>query len=152
LLGRRYLWQAGRGVLPFGLTMGKLVAFISIPAVLPLIFGPLIAQLLPGFLRDLVEAAVGPCFRYRLTNRRVVVERPLQRKEERSVSLDRFDEIQIVVLPGQEWYPAGDLVFKKGGVETFRLEGVRWPEAFRRSCLRAHQAHTGVNKALGVAV
>ena len=33
-----------------------------------------------------------PALRYRLTNRRVIVERPLQKIEERSVALDRFDE------------------------------------------------------------
>ncbi len=29
------------------------------------------------------------------------------------VELDRFDSIELVIQPGQEWYPAGDLIFYK---------------------------------------
>ena len=87
------------------------------------------------------------CRRYRLTNRRVVVDRGLRGAEERSVALDRFDTVEVVVLPGQEWYHAGDLVFRLGPVETFRLSGVPRPETFRQTCLKAHISYVGIAKA-----
>jgi PH (Pleckstrin Homology) domain-containing protein len=84
--------------------------------------------------------------RYRLTNRRIVVERGITGVEEKSIDLDRFDSISIDVLPGQAWYDAGDLVFKHGNVETFRLAGVSRPEAFRQTCIKAHMANVGVKR------
>ena len=76
------------------------------------------------------------CLRYRLTNRRVLVEQPFGGGEQQSVSLDRFDTVTLEVLPGQEWYPAGDLIFRNGPIETFRLSGVPHPEGFRHTCLK----------------
>jgi hypothetical protein len=70
--------------------------------------------------------------RYRLTNRRVFVD------------FDKFDSIELVVEPGQEWYAAGDLVFRKGAVETFRLPGVSRPESFRQTCLKVQQSYRSV--------
>jgi hypothetical protein len=84
-----------------------------------------------------------------VTNRRIIVERGLQAKEEKSVDLDRFDAIDIDVDLGQEWYDAADLVFRQGDIETFRLEGVSRPAAFRQVCLKSHQAYVGVREALG---
>src|SRR5438046_538240 len=86
--------------------IGNLWALLSIPIALVLFFmriAPWIGQ------------------RYTLTNRRIVVYKGLLIEEERSVALDRFDTIDIVVLPGQGWYDAGDLVFRLGNTETFRL-------------------------------
>ena len=68
--------------------------------------------------------------------------------EEASVSLDKFDAIEVVVQPGQDWYPAGDLIFRLGATETFRLAGVSRPESFRQTCLKAQLSHVGVQKAL----
>lgn len=113
------------------LRIGNLFALLSIPIALVLYF----ARVAPG---------IGT--RYRLTNRRLIVERGLQGVEEKSVDLDRFDTILIDVLPGQEWYNAGDLVFRQGNVETFRLEGVSRPEAFRETCLKSHVAHSTVKR------
>ncbi len=62
----------------------------------------------------------------------------------KSVPLDRFDSVHIEVQPGQEWFKAGDLVFTKGQVETFRLAGVSRPEAFRTTCMKSHLAYVGV--------
>jgi len=53
----------------------------------------------------------------------------------------------VVVQPGQAWYHAGDLVFKRGNVETFRLDGVSRPEAFRSTIMKARQAYAGVRQA-----
>ena len=69
-------------------------------------------------------------------------------KVQRFVDLDRFDTIETVILPGQQWYHAGDLVFRRGGVETFRLAGVSRPESFRHTCLKARMSYVGVQKAL----
>jgi hypothetical protein len=113
--------------------LGNLFALLSIPIALVLYF-----------MR--VAPFVGR--RYTLTNRRVIVYRGLQVEEERSVPLDRFDAIDVVVRPGQEWYDAGDLVFRMGNTETFRLVGVSRPRAFRAQCIKAHMAYVGVNKVL----
>ena len=83
-----------------------------------------------------MRIAPGIGTRYRLTNRRIIVERGLTSVEDKAVDLDRFDTINIDVQPGQAWYDAGDLVFKLGNVETFRLEGVSRPAAFRETCLK----------------
>jgi hypothetical protein len=87
------------------------------------------------------------CRRYRLTNRRVIVEQPFGGGEQQSVSLDRFDSIELDVLPGQRWYPAADLVFRNGQIETFRLKGVPHAEPFRQTCMKAHLVFVGVVKA-----
>ena len=106
--------------------------------------------------------------RYWLTNRRVVELRdrlfwktyrplglpvPFMAIEygdiAKAVDLERFDAIEVEVLPGQEWFPAGDLIFKLGNVETFRLAGVSRPQTFRETCLKAQRAYVGVKKAIG---
>jgi hypothetical protein len=112
--------------------LGHLLALLFIPVSLVLFF---------------VRIAPGIGTRYRLTNRRIVVERGLTGKEDKSVDLDRFDSVEIVVQPGQAWYDAGDLVFKLGNVETFRLEGVSRPAAFRATCIKSQMAHAGVKQA-----
>jgi hypothetical protein len=86
--------------------------------------------------------------RYTLTNRRVIIHRGIPYLERQSVALDRFDSIEIQVRPGQAWYHAGDLVFRQGEVETFRLEAVGRPEGFRQACLKARMAYLGVKKAM----
>ena len=87
------------------------------------------------------------CRRYRLTNRRVIVEQPFGGDEVQSVSLDRYDAVDVEVEPGQEWYPAGNLIFRLGDVETFRLVGVPHPQAFAQTCLKAHAGYAGVLQA-----
>jgi hypothetical protein len=82
--------------------------------------------------------------RYRLTNRRVIVERGINPRIQQFVDFDKFDSIELVVEPGQEWYAAGDLVFRKGAVETFRLPGVSRPESFRQTCLKVQQSYRSV--------
>lgn len=82
--------------------------------------------------------------RYRLTNRRVIVERGISPRVQQFVDFDKFDSIELVIEPGQEWYAAGDLVFRKGAVETFRLPGVSRPESFRQTCLKVQQSYRSV--------
>jgi hypothetical protein len=111
--------------------VGNLIALLSIPIALVLYF---------------MRIAPGIGVRYRLTNRRIIVERGLTSVQDKAVDLDRFDSVNVDVQPGQAWYHAGDLVFKLGNVETFRLEGVSRPEAFRETCLKSHLAHSMVKK------
>jgi len=112
--------------------LGNLIALAAIPIALVLYF---------------MRIAPGVATRYRLTNRRIIVERGLMGKLDKAVDLDRFDTITIDVQPGQAWYHAGDLVFRQGNVETFRLAGVSRPEAFRETCLKSHLAHSTVKRA-----
>lgn len=128
-LGRLYNIKTGIYVF----TIGHFIALASIPIALALYFlriAPFIGQ------------------RYTLTNRRIIVKQGMKGREAKSVELDRFDAIDIVVQPGQEWYDAGDLVFRKGNVETFRLEGVSRPRAFRSTCIKSHMGFVGVKKSL----
>lgn len=130
-LGRLYAIQAGFWIF----TLGRLFMLLSIPLALGLYF----LMLAPWNVR-----------RYRLTNRRVIIEKGPNFKPDQFVDLDRFDNIEIDVRPGQAWYPAGDLVFKLGPVETLRLVGVGHPDVFRAVCMKAHQAYVGVKKATKV--
>lgn len=124
-LGRLYRLRGGVGPL----SIGRIVLLATIPLGLMLYF----SIRLPWAIR-----------RYRLTNRRVMVERGVNPRVEQYVDLDRFDAIDVVVSPGQEWYAAGDLVFRRGQIETLRLPGVSRPESFRRTCLEARQAYVSV--------
>ncbi len=124
LIGRLCRIQAGFGFF----NLGKLFALLLIPFAI----GLFAFMLAPGVIR-----------RYRLTNRRVVVQKGLRKIDERWVDFDRFDTIDIEILPGQQWYPAGELIFRRGPIETFRLSGVSRPETFRRTCLAARQGYLG---------
>jgi hypothetical protein len=126
-LGQLYSIRVGVGIF----TVGNLIALLSIPVALALFF----FLLLPGITR-----------RYRLTNRRVVIEKGLSAQPEKWVLLEDFDDIDIVVLPGQAWYPAGDMIFRKGQVESFRLSGVPRPAGFRNTCLEAQRASVSVKR------
>jgi hypothetical protein len=126
-IGRLCVIRAGYGFF----TLGKLFCLLLIPLALPLFA----FTLLPFVIR-----------RYRLTNRRVVVQKGLRCIDERWVDFDRFDAIDVEVLPGQEWYWAGDLIFRRGAIETFRLAGVSRPETFRPTCLAARRGYLGARE------
>jgi len=130
-LGRLYAIKAGTWIF----TVGRLMMGLTLPLGLFLYFW----MLAPWSVR-----------RYRLTNRRLIVEAGPKLKPQNYVDLDRFDAIDIHCRPGQAWYPAGDMIFRLGPVETFRLEGVGYPETFRVTCLKANQAYVGVRKATGL--
>ncbi len=131
LLGRIFAIEAGLGFLTFG----RMFTLLALP------LGPLLyfSLRLPWTIA-----------RYRLTNRRVAILQGLKGTVERYVDLDRFDAIEVVVRPGQRWYKAGDLVFRKGPLETFRLSGVPRPQTFRHTCLKAQMSFVGVRKALAM--
>ena len=124
-LGRVYRIRDGLGPL----SIGRVALLASIPLGLALY----LSLRLPWAIQ-----------RYRLTNRRVLVERGVVPKVQQFVDFGQFDSIEVVVGPGQEWYDAGDLVFRRGQVETFRLPGVSRPEAFRRTILEVQQSYRSV--------
>ena len=147
--GRRFENNIGITLFGIPITVGRLMALVSIAFVLPVYFHMLIPR-----LPLIVFGAPNPsCRRYRLTNRRVLVEQAFGGGEQQSVSLDRFDSIEIEERPGQAWYRAGDLIFRNGQIETFRLLGVPHPEGFRHACLEAHAGFVGVQqaRAMGIA-
>lgn len=132
MLGRFYAIKSGFWIV----TLGRLFMGLTIPIALFLYFW----SLAPWNLQ-----------RYRLTNRRVIIEKGPRFRPVMFVDLDRFDRIEIEVRPGQAWYPAGDMVFKLGQVETFRLEGVGYPDVFRSICMKSRQAYVGVRKSMTAA-
>ncbi|MEM9352287.1 MAG: PH domain-containing protein [Planctomycetota bacterium] len=141
--GRIYESEVGINLLGIPVTFGRIMALVSIPAILPMYFHMLVPK-----LPFVVAGVPNPwCLRYRLTNRRVLVEQPFGGGEQRSVSLDRFDSIEPEQQPGQAWYKAADLVFKNGDVETFRLPGVAHPQSFLSTCMKARAGFVGVQMA-----
>ena len=133
-------------------TVGNFIALASIPHALALYF----YRLLPSIFGLNLHGSF-----YKLTNRRVMELRsevtfkdkfPFAKfrhdAEVKSIELDRFDEIDLQRLPGQEWFDAGELVFKRDRVEVFRLAGVSRPEAFRQTCMKSQMSHVGVKQAL----
>jgi hypothetical protein len=124
-LGRIYRIRSGFGPV----SIGRLALLATIPLGMMLY----LSMRLPWAIR-----------RYRLTNRRVTVERGITPRVEQFVDLERFDAIDLVVQPGQEWYDCGDLVFRRGPIETLRLFGVSRPEPFRQTCLKVRQSYVSV--------
>ncbi len=130
MLGKLYMIRSGVGNV---FTLGKFIALVTIPIALVIY----LVRILPW-----------RCIRYRLTNRRLLIERGVRGDLVQGISLDDFDAIDVAVLDGQEWYPAGELIFRKGPIETFRLSGVRRPETFRQVCLKAQRSVTLVRRAM----
>ncbi len=100
-------------------TLGKLLAVATIPISLAVF----VWQLLPFV-----------CRRYTITNRRIIIRKGLSALDQRWISFDDFDAIDIDVLPGQGWFHTGDLVFRHGETEALRLPGVPRPETVRQFC------------------
>jgi hypothetical protein len=105
--------------------VGRCMAAASIPLSLCVFFW----QVMPFVAR-----------RYRITDRRIIIQRGLKAVDEHSVGLNDFNAVEIDVLPGQAWLRAGDVVFRKDGQEVLRLPGVPSPEAFRVLCRDVQRA------------
>jgi hypothetical protein len=128
LVGRLSANQIGIGGF---FTLGKVWALVTIPISLAVFCW----QLMPYI-----------CRRYTLTNRRVIIRRGLQPLDVKWIDLDGFDDIEIEILPGQEWLHAGELIFKRGETEVLRLSGVSRPEVFRQVCVNTQNALLSVRK------
>ena len=112
-------------------TLGKLLAVATIPISLAVFCW----QLLPYV-----------CRRYTLTNRRIIIGKGLVAVDQRWIGFDEFDSVDVQVLPGQEWLHAGELIFRRGGSEVFRLSGVPRPEILRHLCMTARTALVSVRE------
>lgn len=110
--------------------VGKVMAAATIPVSLAVYFW----QLMPFVAR-----------RYRVTDRRVVIEKGLSAVSGDAVELAQFDAVEVQRLPGQEWLRTGDVVFRCGEREVLRLAGVPNPEAFRAMCRDVQSALAGTN-------
>lgn len=118
-------------------TLGKLLALATIPLSLCVYAW----QLMPFV-----------CRRYTITNRRIVIRKGLGAVEDRWISLDEFDSIEIRTLSGQEWLRSGNLIFRHGETELLCLPGVPRPQQIRQVCLKAQRALTSVRKVIEEAV
>ncbi|HFB97550.1 MAG TPA: PH domain-containing protein [Bryobacterales bacterium] len=136
-------------VYPFGRTIGRL-GLLAWPGVYIFRIGYLLAVLCIPIAIALYFLRLAPRFgrRYVLSNRRIAVKEGITDAEIKSLDLDRFDTIDIVTHPGDAWYHCGDLVFREGKVETFRLNAVPRPEVARETFLQARLAYVGVRNAL----
>jgi hypothetical protein len=114
-------------------TLGKLMALATIPLSLAVFCW----QLLPGV-----------CRRYKLTSRRIVLQKGLAPQDAAGIGLDEFDAVEVLLLPGQDWLHCGELIFRRGESEVFRLCGVSRPEIFRQLCLKARTALLSFRKVL----
>lgn len=146
------VWPSVAGMRLGGFPVGKMIGqLMNIKAGFYIFtVGNLFALLVAPVAAILYFKRVGPIVatRYRVTNKRIIVERGITGVEEKAIDFDRFDSIQVEVHPGDEWYKAGDLVFLHGDVERFRLEGVSRPESFKQICWKSRQAYVGVQQAL----
>jgi hypothetical protein len=88
------------------------------------------------------------CRRYRLSSRRLAIQKGLQARDERQIALEEFETIDVEVLPGHAWLNAGDLVFKRAGSEVFRLPGVSRPETFQNTCRETRDALLAVRQVI----
>jgi hypothetical protein len=136
LVGRLSGLRAGWGFF----TLGKLMALLTIPLSLAVY----IWKVLPYV-----------CRRYRLTNRRIAIQKGYSAKDVASIGLDEFDSIEVRRLGGQAWLRSGEMVFlarrgasDPGGQEVFRLSGVPRPEVFCQVCLEARTALLAVRGVL----
>jgi hypothetical protein len=111
------------GIGPF--TLGRLLALATIPISLTVFCW----QLTPWV-----------CRRYALTSRRIIIQKGLSAVEGPAIGLERFDTIEVAVLPGQQWLRTGEVIFRHQGEEIFRLRGVPQPEIFRQMCLKVRRA------------
>ena len=88
------------------------------------------------------------CRRYRITNRRVIIEKGYSAAFGKSIAMEEFDNIEVQTLPGQAWLRSGDLVFLKSGQEVFRLSGVGYPATRREAILRIRFALLSVRSVI----
>jgi len=120
-LGR---WYAN----PYGVpvfNVGNLCVLLSIPIAVPL------------YLRNFAPRFAT---RYRITNRRILVERGVKGNIEKALSLDEFDQVTFSTKPGQAWFRSADVTFFNTGEPILELPGVPYPTGFVKTCRNAQAA------------
>ncbi len=109
------------------------------------LFGPLVAPF--AFLGYVQYKLSGE--KYQLTNRSVQRRSALGGRLNQQIALQEIAEIAIDVLPGQEFYHAGNLLLLNAkGEEVMTLEGVVRPERFRQIILETREARVRSDDAL----
>src|SRR5262245_34945197 len=111
------------------------------------LFAPVVAPLaLIGYLKFKVTDPV-----YIVTNRSVQMRKALSRNLIQTVPLSDIDNIAIRVLPGQQFYQAGDLqLLNARGDVLMTLAGIPRPERFRQVILDARAARVTSDRSLEV--
>jgi PH (Pleckstrin Homology) domain-containing protein len=89
--------------------------------------------------------------RYQLTSLRVRVRYGIRGTDGPEVKLEDFDDIRVVVRPGQAFYRAGDLEFVSRGQVALTLAGVPVVEMFRHNILEARAAFVQVREVMKAA-
>jgi len=134
-----------------GRLIGNIADSIPVPILGPklsnLIFGLPLAPI--GALEYLRTKAMGE--RYVLTNRSLERWAMLGSRLIQETPLPGIADIQLEVLPGQQFYKAADLVALDGdGNELMRLQGVKHADVFRRIILEARDARAQTEASLSV--
>lgn len=104
-------------------TVGNLLALLLIPLAVILY----LAKYYPSVYR-----------RYRITNRRILVERGYHRLVEKAIDFRDFDRVEVEYQPGYRSLRCGDLVFYRDQKEVFRLAAVPQPEAYCHAIRKLH--------------
>lgn len=83
-------------------------------------------------------------YQFELTNRSVkvwIMFLGAKSRLEKEIPLDDISEVAIEVLPGQEFYHAGDMyLLKEDGSSLLCMEGIQRPEVFRQNILKVCEA------------
>jgi hypothetical protein len=95
-----------------------------------LLLGPLFALRLCPFI----------CYRYTLTNRRLMIRKGLRPTPAQEIVLAEIDDVRIPAESLDPFYRAGDLEVVSKGQVTMKLAGVPEPESFRQAILNAVSA------------
>lgn len=86
---------------------------------------------------------------YAVTNRSVQLRSSMGNRLRREVPLSEIDEVVVHQLPGQEFYPAGDIeLLSKAGDTLLTLPGVPRAEVFRQTILEARDARRQIEASL----
>lgn len=109
------------------------------------LFGPIVAPI--ALLLYLWTKAFGT--RYVVTNRSVQVWNTLGTRQLTQVNLADIADVEIEVVPGQQFFKAGDLILRAADDRTLaRLRGVQRPGVLAQTILKARDARSQVEAAL----
>lgn len=86
---------------------------------------------------------------FSLTNRSVQKRTSLSNRPVREVPLADIDQVVVRQLPGQQFYPAGEIdLLNKAGDTLMTLSGVPRADVFRQTILEARNARNQVQSSL----
>ncbi|QDU60087.1 hypothetical protein Pan216_09240 [Planctomycetes bacterium Pan216] len=129
-----------RTITAYWATLGESNAANSVANALPLGLGLLIY--VPAYL--LKGLNVFSCIRYTLTNRRLRVDRGIQRRTVQSVPLEEIEEIRLA--NELEFTRTGDLEIVSQGRVVLRMVGIQDPRPARQTILDAVEARIQIGR------